>query len=126
MIYLYMEKLNYSGNLKQIQNENQLIESVVQIVHRDFGNGNMGAIKNNVELINMLCNVVEDISRSSKIVKKDLFFKIYKRIFLDTTEVDMVFVNNIIDFLHDNKLIKYTSLYRKIINQVVRYFSRKN
>jgi hypothetical protein len=124
MIYLYMEKLNYSGNLKQIKNENQLIESIVQIIHRDFGN--MSGIKNNVELINMLCNVVEDISRSSKIVKKDLFFKIYRRIFQDTNDMDIVFVNNIIGFLHDNKLIKYTSLYRKIINQIVRYFSRKN
>jgi hypothetical protein len=124
MIYLYMENLNYSGNLKKIKNENQLIESIVQIVHRDFGN--ISGIKNNIEMINMLCNVVEDISRSSKIVKKDLFFKIYKRIFQDTNDMDIIFVSNVIDFLHENKLIKYTSLYRKIINQIVRYFSRKN
>jgi hypothetical protein len=116
----------YKGSLKNIHFENNLVESVATSIINDFPD--IAIIKNNVEVINLICNIVEEVSstRNSKQNKEELFFKIYERIFRDVGNADKVFVSNIIQFLLSNNLIEKVSMIRKLINKIKNIFSRKN
>jgi hypothetical protein len=123
-----MNKTNYEykGNLKNLKFESNLVENVASSIINDFPNISM--IKNNVEIINLICNIVEEVSSTTtrKQNKEELFFKIYQRIFPDVGEHDKVFVSNIIQFLLSNNLIDKVSIIRRLINSLKNCFSRKN
>jgi hypothetical protein len=119
-----MEEINYTGDLARLKYETNLIDGIVERLRLDFKN--MSTIKNNIEMINIICNIIEDVAYNQKnIDKRELFMKIYETIFTDTSPQDRVFVLNIVNFLHNNGLIKMKrrSLIRYLIDKC---FSRKN
>jgi hypothetical protein len=124
-----MNKTNYQykGNLKNLKFESNIVENVSTSIINDFPNVSM--IKNNVEMINLICNIIEEVSSSSsrKQNKEELFFKIYERIFQNNvSQEDKVFISNIIQFLLNNNLVEKVSMFRKLINIIKNCFSRKN
>jgi hypothetical protein len=119
-----MEEIIYTGELLKMKYETNVVDNIVERIRLDFRN--IGAIKNNIEMINIICNIIEDVSYKQRVNNKnDLFMKIYVSLFPDTNEVDKVFVTNIVNFLHGHGLIKMRS--RGIIRYLIdKCFSRKN
>jgi hypothetical protein len=121
---VYMEEIIYTGDLLKLKYETNVVDNIVERIRLDFRN--VSAIKNNIEMINIICNIIEDVSYKQKVSdKSELFMKIYAALFPDTNEVDKVFVHNIVNFLHNNGLIKMRS--RSLIRYLIdKCFSRKN
>jgi hypothetical protein len=123
-----MNKPNYqySGSLKNIQFETNLVESVANSIINDFPNFSL--LKNNIEIINLICNIVEEVSSNSsrKQNKEELFYKIYCRIFPDVGNNDKEFISSIIQFLLNNKLVKQVSMFKRLFNGFKNLFTRKN
>ena len=96
----------YKHDLKNIHLEHQLTTSINEIIKRDFPSTSV--IKMNVELINMICNQIEEIVKANSlqnINKLELFFRIYQSMFsLDGNEKKHV--EQIINYLDNHKKIK--------------------
>jgi hypothetical protein len=67
----------------------------------------------NVDLINQICNAIENMSGHKKINKLELFMKIYKSSFGQIDAKDQEAVTNIIEYLHGKGKIKAQSLLSK-------------
>ena len=119
-----MENIEYTGKLKSQLYENNIVHEIVYKLNEDFKD--VSTIKNNVELIALICNIIEDVTRGKKMNKEDLFVKIYKKLFPDMVEADKVFVTNIIQFLLEKKLVKGSGFMKRLFNRVKKLFSRKN
>jgi hypothetical protein len=124
-----MNKTNYQykGNLKNLKFQSNVVEDVASSIINDFTN--VSLIKNNVELIELICNIIEQLTatNSQKQDKEKLFFNIYDRIFQNNVSAeDKVFISNIIQFLLNNNLVKKVSMFRRLINKFKNIFSKKN
>jgi hypothetical protein len=119
-----MENIEYTGKLKSQLYENNIVHEIVYKLNEDFKD--VSTIKNNVELIGLICNIIEDVTRGKNMNKEDLFMKIYKKLFPDIVEADKVFVNNIIQFLLDKKLVKGSGFLKRMYIRVKSFFSKKN
>ena len=99
--------MNYKGSLKFVHLENQLVKKVVEEIQNDFYG--LNAIKMNIELVNSVCNQIEDYIKYSNVKhanKLDLFFNIYQKLFSDLSEDDKKHLEELIDYLHLHNKIK--------------------
>jgi len=122
-----MDTVNYKGNLKNLQLENLLIKSICEQIKNDFPN--IEAIKLNVELINEICNIIEEVVVSKKlknVVKIDLFYKIYASLFgQPNLDMNKHFIISTIDYLHFHNRIKTISKTKKFIKFLKNIFFTK-
>jgi hypothetical protein len=83
-------------------------------------------LKNDIEITEHVCNLVENIiinNKSSKpIDKKQLVIKIMAQLFNLNSEADRKIIDQQIDYLINNKMIKKISLGSKILKSVKSYF----
>ena len=83
-------------------------------------------LKNDIEITEHVCNLVENIivnNKSSKpIDKKQLVIKIMAQLFNLNSDADRKIIDQQIDYLINNKMIKKISLGSKILKSVKSYF----
>lgn len=119
------EEIEYKGTLKNLQLENILICKVVEQVKRDFPD--LTKVKMDVDLINLICDEIEDcvkVNKLTKVNKLELFFKIYGIIFqFDGNERNHIV--KIVESLHANGRIKVKPLLKKIFRFVLGYITPK-
>lgn len=119
--------LNYkSKELKAIQIENIIVNSITEQLKRDFPQPE--TIKLNINLINDICDTIEEVVKSNglKVVKVELFFKIYERVFGRATEEQKQYLVNTINHLHENGQIKIVSKIRKLLKWLKSFFLKRN
>jgi hypothetical protein len=68
----------------------------------------------NIDLINQICNTIENHVNDEHIDKLELFLKIYRSSFGEITEQEKETITSIIKYLNDNDKIKARSLFSKI------------
>ena len=70
----------FSANIKKMRLHSDVIKMVLEIFDKEFLTAN-NMHKNNIELINAICNIIETvyISPSKKGDKLELFIKIYTK-----------------------------------------------
>lgn len=108
--------IEFSGSLKTKQLEKKVIDLVTSEVNNNFHN--VHALKLDIELINEICNLIEDAVKSNKIKKIDklaLFMKVHLAVFGNVTEQEKSVIASNIEYLHSNNKIKARSLIKKII-----------
>jgi hypothetical protein len=117
----------YKGSLRNLKEQNELVRQLGLEIKYDFPN--LESIQLNVELINEICNKIENKvkTRGLKNVNKlDFFYLIYTEVFNDMTLTkNKLFINSIIDYLHANNLISSVSMLSKLAKVVCQVFLTK-
>jgi hypothetical protein len=116
--------IEIKGSLKDLKVENMLVQQIRSEISESFPS-DLQNVKLNIDLINQICNAVENISGRKKINKLDMFMKIHKACFGQMDERDSVYVKNIIDDLHDKGKIKAQSLLSKIYRFLKSWLGKK-
>jgi len=100
-----MKKIVLKNTLKNHYSINALIELIVKQV-KDIPD--YEKLKQDIELILLVCSMIETISTDSdiKIDKLEAIVGIYKQLFEMTTD-DQLMLINIVNFLHQNKIFVY-------------------
>jgi hypothetical protein len=84
-----------------------------------------GKYKNDNQLLNLICELVEHlIVKKDKIVKKDLVIDIYLGLFGLTDDEKQTLENNI-NFLWSNSMIKKVSMYKLFKTGIKEWFRKK-
>ncbi len=79
--------------------------------------------KNSSDILLLICNLVEHLSRDKKISKKEIVLNILDTLFNPTPDERIIFDEKI-EFLHSNKAIKKLSRFYLFCVGVYEYFSR--
>lgn len=109
--------IEFNGSLKSKQLEKKIIDTVVSEVNKNFHNPQ--GLKLDIEMINEICNLIEDAVKSNrikKINKLELFMKAHLAVFGVSTEQERNVIASNIDYLHNNGKIKARSIIKKLIN----------
>jgi hypothetical protein len=112
-----MSSIEFNGSLKGKKLEKALIDTAVKEINSNFHNPQ--ALKLDIEVINEICNLIEDAVKSNnlkKINKLELFMKIHLAVFGVSTEQERNVIVNNVSYLHSNGKIKARSLVKKLIS----------
>jgi hypothetical protein len=72
-----------------------------------------------------MCNLLENaVEKKDKINKKDVIISVYKQVFGDAN-IDLEFIENDIQFLWENKMIKKLSVIKKNIYPIGNLFLKR-
>jgi hypothetical protein len=116
--------IEIKGSLKDLKKENQLVKQIRDELHSSFPS-DIHSVKMNVDLINQICNAIENMSGRKKINKLELFMKIYNSTFGQINVQDQEAVTNIIEYLHDKGKIKSQSLLSKLYRFLKSFLVKK-
>jgi len=121
--------------LEIIQPENSLLlqQQVIQIsshILKQFeglSNQDLAKLKNDDELIKMCMTLVEAVFTEKKVKrrKKDIVLQILHRMIPVLTDEDKRIINDKIEFLHSNNLIKQVTKRDIVKRKVLNFFSSK-
>ena len=125
-----MSELNYVKsyyNLKAFEEKHQLVESIKKRIEQI---PNYEELRKNplvdIEFVKLITNCIENIvSKGSKINKKDLCILVFKEIFPDFSQEECDNIGNVIEFIHQNGLIKKVPFFRKIKRIIKNYLKKK-
>jgi hypothetical protein len=110
---------NLLVDYKYTEAKNQIINRLGELHLCD------GKYKNDNQLLNMICELVEHlIVKKDKIVKKDLVVDIYLALFQITDDEKKTLENNI-NFLWSNAMIKKVSIYKLFKTGIKEWFRKK-
>jgi len=105
---------------------NSLVSKIIQKV-AEIPNHN--EYKNNMELLKMVCVMVEHAinnkSEKIKIDKKDIVFQVWTRLFNGLQPKELVDLGNNIEYLWQNGQIKKKKLWSVVKHSVSDWFNRK-
>lgn len=122
------EVIEYKNSLKNVALENKIIKLISKQIKDDFPN--LANIKFNIDLINDVCDCIEDMVdeyRLKKINKLELFIKIFESIFGGLSEPDKKIIVGLVESLHSNGKIRVRSRLSKIWRRYIKpLFSKKN
>lgn len=104
--------IEMKGSLINIKQESFLLQQIKNELCQSFPD--LQSVKMNVDLINEICNAIENNINSKKVDKLKMFMKIYKFCFGDIDAKDEEMLTNIIEYLHKNKHIKTRSILSKV------------
>jgi hypothetical protein len=96
-----------------------------KIVERISKFENLQSYRNNQELIVLICNSIEHLTRGIKIDKLDLAINICGNLFADLTDEEKVKITETIKFIHQNGFIKKVPYYKLFCITLVEYFKSK-
>ena len=86
---------------------------------------NYNELRLNPEAILLCCNCIENsVSKKDKVVKKDLAVKVLHAVF-NYTPAEKKSVEDVIQFLHENKRIKKIKAWKKVLLFLVSLIKRK-
>ena len=118
-----MKKIVLKNTLKNHYSINALIELIVKQV-KDIPD--FEKLKQDIELILLVCSMIETISTDSdiKIDKLEAIVGIYKQLFEMTTD-DQLMLINIVNFLHQNKSFVYKKGVLFVVGKAVSWLTRQ-
>lgn len=104
--------IEMKGSLKGIRLESMLLQQIKNELLQSFPD--LQNVRMNVDLINQICNVIENTLSGKKVNKLEMFMKIHKYCFGVMEPKDAEIITNIIEYLHKNDKIKARSILNKI------------
>ena len=119
--------IQFNGSLKSKQLEKKVIDTIVSEVIANFQNYH--SLKLDIELINEICNLIEEAVKSNrikKINKQELFMKAHLAVFGNITEQEKAVLISNIDYLNNNGKIKALSISKKVVNFLKDIITKKN
>jgi hypothetical protein len=121
-----MEKpeLEYTNKLKSLKEQNELTEYLCLQIKHDFPNTQLVCL--DVELIKLICDKIEFLvktKRLKKVDKKEFFHSVYLKLFDELTlNNNKHYLDNVIEYLHDNNLIASVSLISIGVQRLFKFF----
>ena len=115
--------IQYKGGLKKLELQNRLIKSISEKIKCDFVN--LVVIKNDIELINEICNAIEDAVKYAgvkKTNKLELFLNIYEAVFGVLSEDDKKALAKMVEYLHAQGKIKARTLLKYLFDKLKGFF----
>ena len=80
--------------------------------------------KNSADILLLICNLVEHLTRDKKISKKVIVLEIFSRVFVLSADERAIIESNI-EFLHSNRAIKKLSKFYLFCCSMREYFFKK-
>ena len=110
---LKIQHLTFKNSAKHVMLKNELIAFIITEIQKI---PNYQELKNNLELIRFVCNMLENLITNNKenIDKKQTVIEIISQLFCSFSEDDKKAISNQVQFLFDNKFIKKVSNIKKI------------
>jgi len=108
--------MEYNGSLKNKNVEKKIIDMVLEELKNNFQNPQ--ELKHNLEILNEICNLIENAvhdNKIKKINKLDLCLKICSCAF-QLNDADKQIIMQNVEYLHSNGKIKRTKLIKKVVN----------
>ena len=108
-------KLKLHHSLKDLRNEQNVVNLIVEGVKAQFEGPNLKLMKNNLQLVTDIMLCVENIEDKTKLLKKkDVVLKVFHELFNDPDEhLDLDKLDDDIEFVfRNNILVKYTKVSR--------------
>lgn len=93
---------NLALDIKRIEIVEKIISRLTELKLND------AKYKNSADILLLICNLVEHLTRDKKLSKKEIVLEIFSRVFVLTAEENAILESNI-EFLHSNKAIKKLS-----------------
>ena len=121
--YVIMESLIIPKNDLALRIKVDTIKS--KIVERISKFDNLQSYRNNQELIVLICNSIEHLTRGIKINKLDLAISICDNLFINLTDEEKDKIKDTINFIHQNGFIKKIPYYKLFCITLVEYFKSK-
>lgn len=106
-----------SVEIKKTEIMDRVIERLTELKLAD------SKYKNSSDILLLICNLVEHLTRDKKISKKEVVLNILDTLFNPTPDEILIFDEKI-EFLHSNKAIKKLSRFYLFCVGVYEYFSR--
>ena len=109
-----LPKIKLSHTVKTSILSSQIIEYIVNEIKLI---PNYETLSNDLHLLTHICNMIENLQRSDlspKLDKKEIFLEIIKLLFPDLKTENHIFINNFVDFICSNNLVKRVSNFSKV------------
>lgn len=117
----------FTGRLRNIHLEERLVKEITEKIHSDFVS--VQSLKLNIELLNSICNAVEDACRfkglKAKGRKPDVVLKIYENTFGLLTDEERNQVKELIEYLWVEGKIKPRSILKFLFDIATRFLSER-
>ena len=115
---LKIQHLTFKNSAKHVMLKNELIAFIITEIQKI---PNYQELKNNLELIRFVCNMLENLITNNKenIDKKQTVIEIISQLFCSFSEDDKKAISNQVQFLFDNKFIKKVSNIKKFKKKVL-------
>ena len=110
--------VKFKNSLKQFSKENDAVNSIVDSVNYNLPDYQLLG-KVDLELIDYVCTEIEILVKNNgvskkKIDKKQLCIKVFKRLFPSISSEDIKIIDNQIEYLCNNGLIKLQPVLKRI------------
>lgn len=110
-------------SLAKNQKELKIVKALVAYVNQNFEDKHL--LLKSIELLNVLCNQLEDIVKKGEgLDKKNIIIRVYRIVFGETI-ADVDFIEQTIEYLIENKKIKKTKLVKKLCSYTADYLLKK-
>lgn len=121
-----MESLKLVKPLNSLLLQQQVIQ-IINHVKKEFDGIDFATLKNDEQFILHVCEIVENIFTDKRIKKrkKELVMKIINGIIPDLNDIDRRVIDDKIEFLHSNNVIKQVAGHAKVLNKIKSVFSKK-
>ena len=102
---LKIQHLTLKNSAKHVMLKNEIIDFIIKEIQKI---PNYQEMKNNLELVRFICNMLENliVNNDENIDKKQTVIDILTQLFFFNTGTDKLSIENQIQFLFDNGLIK--------------------
>lgn len=120
-------KLKLHHSLKDLSNEQQIVNLIVEGVNEQFQGTNLKVMKNNLQLITNVMNCVENISTSKSLKKKDIVLKVFHELFDSDTEhpLDLDLLEDSIEYVIRNSILTKYTMVSKVFKVLFNVFLKK-
>jgi hypothetical protein len=118
-----LPKIKLSHTIKTSILSAQIIEYIVNEIKLI---PNFDTLSNDLHLLTHICNMIENLQRSDlspKLNKKEVFLDIVKHLFPNLTVENQVFIDNFVDFIVSNGLVKKVSNFSNVYNYIKKNLS---
>jgi len=118
-----LPKIKLSHTIKTSILSAQIIEYIVNEIKLI---PNFDTLSNDLHLLTHICNMIENLQRSDlspKLNKKEVFLDIVKHLFPNLTVENQVFIDNFVDFIVSNGLVKKISNFSNVYNYIKKNLS---
>lgn len=115
-----MVQLEFSNKLKSISSRSDLIKSVKEQLNNSFEN--LNEVKGSIALITEICIAIESMNVKVQGGKKELFFSVYNSVFGDVSEVEQLYLNEIVDYLCETGAVYRRTRLSKLFRAVASLF----
>ena len=118
-----LPKIKLSHTVKTSILSSQIIEYIVNEIKLI---PNYETLSQDLHLLTHICNMIENLQRSDsspKLEKKEIFLEIIKHLFPNLSTENHIFLNNFVDFICSNGLVKRVSNFSRVYSSIKKNLS---